>query len=199
MPVALIAVAAVSIAATAVSTYEQKKAADTAATTATTIAGYNASLDREQAQQVDLDTDQNIDNLRQDAAVYMSRQNSAYARNGIVANTGSALAVEAATAGKFAMREQQMYNDSQAKQQMLESEAQAGIYEGEAQAEEYHDQGTADVIAGAGKVASSLYGAYTGGAGASISSLFSAGAGAGVGTGTANLSSGFGGAGPQPM
>jgi hypothetical protein len=46
---------------------------------------------------------------------------------------------------------------------MLESKAQAGIYEGAAKADQYHKQGVAAVMSGAGKVAGTLAGAYSGG------------------------------------
>jgi len=182
----------VSVGLSVASTIEQKKAANKAAGTATQVANYNASLDRSEAQQIDLDTQTNIDGLRRDASTYMSRQVSSYVGAGVMANTGSPLVVQAATAGRFAMREQQMWADSQAKEQRLESAAQAGIAEGAAQADQYHMQGTAAILSGASKVASQLYGGYQGGA-------FSSGGGTPgvVGTGTTNLSAGLdGGVGP---
>ena len=174
MPIALAAVAVIEVAATVASAAEQKSAAGQAANVATQTAAYNAKVDQADAAQIDADTIQNIDNERQDAAVYMSKQASAYVASGIVANSGSALAVQVATAGKFAQREQQQYADAQAKEENLASQAQAGVAYGAAQADADHMEGLAAIIGGAGKVATEVGGAYSGGA-------FSAGSGAGGG------------------
>jgi hypothetical protein len=104
MPVPLIVMAAVSVASTVASTIQQKKAADAAARTATQVADYNAKLDRSEAAQIDLDSLENVRALRRDAATYMSRQALAYVGSGVMANTGSPLAVRAATAGRFAQK-----------------------------------------------------------------------------------------------
>lgn len=161
MPVAaVIVVAGLEIA----QTVQKKKAADAAATTATQVADYNNRLDQSQATQVDLDAQSNIDAMRKDASVYMSRQASAYAGAGIVANTGSALAVQAATAGKFALREQQTYSDAEAKEDYLYSEGQAGVAAGAAKADQYKMAGDAAVLQGASQVVGSVYGAYNQGA-----------------------------------
>lgn len=164
MPVALAVVAAVEIGTTVVSMVEQKKATDAAANAATQTAAYNAKVDAAESDQIDANTRANIDNMRQEAKVYMSRQASAYSRGGIIANTGSALATQAATAGRFAMREQQTWNDANAREESLASQAAAGVAEGAAQADEYHMQGISDIMSGASKVASEAYGAYEGGA-----------------------------------
>jgi hypothetical protein len=164
MPVALVVVAAVEIAATVAQTVMQKQAANAAARTATAVADYNNKVDLSQAAQIDFDAQANIAAMRRDAATYMSRQANAYAGNGIIANKGSALAVQAMTAGRFAMKEQQAWNDAQAKESYLASEGQAGIAEGQSQAEQDNLTGVADVMGGAGKVAGELGSAYAGGA-----------------------------------
>jgi len=164
MPVALAVVAAVEIGTTVASTIAQKQATDAAANAATQTAAYNAKVDAADAAQIDSNTQANIAAMRRDASVYMSRQASAYARGGIVANTGSALATEAATAGRFAMKEQQTWNDANAREEGLASQAAAGVAEGTAQANEYHLEGISDIMSGASKVASQAYGAYEGGA-----------------------------------
>jgi hypothetical protein len=140
-----------------VSTEDAKKADSAAASTSTQIAQYNANVDAADSAQIDEDTQQNIDNMRSDAATYMSRQQTAFVSSGVVGNTGSALAVRAATAGQFAMKEQQAWQDSQAKEETLASEAQAGIAEGAAQADQYDLEGQAAVLSGASKVAGQLY------------------------------------------
>lgn len=164
MPVALIVVAAVAVAAEVAQTVEQKKASDAAANNAKTVAGYNAAVDNQESAQIDLDTQANITAMRKDAASYMSRQQTAFVASGVRADTGSALAVRAATAGKLEMHAQQAWADSQAKEQRLAAEGQAGIAEGDYQANQDHMEGVADVMGGAAKVASTIGSAYAGGA-----------------------------------
>lgn len=141
----------------------QRKAANAQAATATAVADYNARVDLAQSEQTDLDARANIAAMRRDASVYMSRQTAAFAAAGVRADSGSPLAVRAATAGRLAMREQQAYTDSQAKQQRLAAAAKAGRAEGQAAADGYHMQATAAVLNGAGRVASQLGGAYQSG------------------------------------
>lgn len=164
MPVALVVVAAVEVAATVASTVVQKRAADAAANTAKTVASYNAAVDQQEANQTDLDAQAKIQAMRRDAATYMSKQASAFAAGGVVATTGSALAVQATTAGRAAMQQQQVWADANAKEQSLAAAGQAGIAEGAAQADQDHMEGVADVMQGAGKVASEVGSAYSGGA-----------------------------------
>lgn len=172
MPVALIVVAAVSVAAEVAQTTEQKKASDAAANNAKTVAGYNAAVDQQESNQLDLDSQANIQAMRRDAASYMSRQQTAYAASGVMADSGSALAVRAATAGRFAMKEQQAWADANAKEQHLAAEGQAGVAEGDYQAQQDHMEGVADVMGGAAKVASEAGSAYSGGAGQELSNVF---------------------------
>ena len=160
MPVALGVLAVVSIATTVASTIETKKADDAAANTAKTIGQYNADIDMEEAKQVDYDSTAAIDQMRANAATYMSRTASAYARNGIIANRGSPLAVQAMEAGRAAMKEQQTYSDAQAKEQYLASSAQAGVLEADSQADQDHMEGVAAVMGGVGKVAGQIGAAY---------------------------------------
>jgi len=164
MPVPLIIIAAVSVAGEVAATAEQKKATDSAANTAKQTAQYNANLDKSEANQLDIDAQANIQAMRRDAAGYMSRQASSYARAGVIANTGSALAVQATTAGRFAMQEQNSWLKAQAKEQGLASAGAAGIAEGAAQADQDHLEGIADVMNGASKVAGTIASAYAGGA-----------------------------------
>lgn len=163
MPVALGIGLAVQAGLTIASTIESKRAADSAANTATQTAAYNARLDKSEADQIDADAIANIQAMRRDAETYMSRQTSAYVANGVRADTGSPLAVKAVTAGRFAMREQQTYNDAQAREQRLASAGAAGIAEGAAKADQYHMEGVAAVMGGAAKVAGLAFSAYEGG------------------------------------
>ena len=160
MPAVVIGIMAVEVAATVASTVETKRADDAAANTAKTVAQYNADVDASEAKQVDYDSTAAIDQMRTDAATYMSRTASAYARNGIIANRGSPLAVQAMEAGRAAMKEQQTFADAGAKEQRLASEGQVGILEGNAQADQDHMEGVAAVMGGVGKVAGQIGSAY---------------------------------------
>lgn len=163
MPIIPIASLVISAGSVIYSANLQRTAANAQAATATATADYNARVDLAQAEQTDLDARANIASMRRDASVYMSRQTAAFAAAGVRADTGSPLAVRAATAGRLAMREQQAYTDSQAKQQRLAASAKAGRAEGQAAADGYHMQATAAVLNGAGRVASQLGSAYQAG------------------------------------
>lgn len=154
MPVPLI-LTAVSAVATVASTVMQARAAEQAAATEQATARYNQQIDESEANQIDLDTRVNIQAMRRDAAVYMSRQQSSFVRAGVNANTGSALAVRVATAGKSELEIQQRYSDALAKEDRLRSAGQAGIAVAAADASMYHERAVADVLGGAGKLAGS--------------------------------------------
>lgn len=188
MPVVPIVAVAVEVGLTIAATSQQKRADDSAANTATQVAAYNARLDQSEANQVDADAIENIRSMRRDAEVYMSRQTAAYAASGVRADTGSPLAVRAITASRFEMREQQTWNDAQAREQRLASAGQAGIAEGAAKADQYHMEGVAAVMGGAAKVAGLVYGGYQSGAFDVFKSA-----------GTTNLSAGLGGTGENAM
>jgi len=160
MPALPVIAYAVSAAATIGSAVMANKASKDAQSNAQAVGQYNAQVDRADAQQIDLNTQANIAAMRRDAATYMSRQAAAYAGAGIVANTGSALQTQVATAGRFALREQQAFVDAGAQEQKLELAAQEGIRESTAQGEEYALEGEAAVMNGASKLVSGLYSGY---------------------------------------
>lgn len=148
------------------------RAAGEAMATNDAIAQFNTNVDRADEHQLDLNSTANIRAMRKDASVYMSRQESAYAASGVRTDTGSPVAVKAATAGAFALREQQAHTDTNARMERIESSAQAGLAEsaaqseairvqGQAQSDAYGREATAAVLSGAGKmlsIASSMYG-----------------------------------------
>lgn len=177
MPVVPALALAASVGSAVYSANLQRKAANNAAANATAVADYNGRVDLAAAQQADLDARANIAAMRRDASVYMSRQTAAFAAAGIRPDTGSPLALRAATAGRLAMREQQAYTNSEAQQRRLQSAARAGRAEGAAASEGYRGQATAAVLSGAGRVASLLGQGYN--------------AGVFTGTGTTDLSAGL--------
>lgn len=163
MPVVPALALAASVGSTIYAANQQRTVANANAANATAVADYNARVDQAAAEQTDLDARANITSMRRDASVYMSRQTAAFANAGVRADTGSPLAVRAATAGRLAMREQQAYTDAQAKEQRFAAAGRVGQLEGQAAAEGYHGQATAAVLSGAGRVASLLGGAYQSG------------------------------------
>lgn len=171
------AVAVVGVGAGVYGTIQASNAANASASTSTAVADYNARVDRSAAEQIGLDTEANIKAMRKDNAGFMSRQTAAFTASGIRSDTGSPLVLRAMTAGSLAMKEQQVFTESEVKQRRLDSSARAGVAEGAAQADAYHAQGVAAVLSGAGRVASMLGQDYQNG-------LFS-------GTKTNNLSAGL--------
>lgn len=143
--------------------YSQKKAADSAAQVDTATAAFNARYDVTQAQQLDLDTLQNIRTDRQNGKVYLSKMDAAYASAGVLSNTGSALHAQVTTAGRLEQQIQQTYLDSQQKQQALYTKAQAGILAGDAQASSDRAAGTLALLTGGASIARFAFSAYQGG------------------------------------
>lgn len=91
------------VAAKGYSMYQADKSAKSSAQLAKDTAGYNARVDLAEAKQIELDAEANTIAARRDAAVYTSRQKAAYASSGVL-HSGSALAVEAETAGRMEQR-----------------------------------------------------------------------------------------------
>lgn len=126
-------------------------------------AEYNAQLDLAAAAQLDLDTLQNVKTMRQEAKVYLSKQEASYAAAGVLATTGSPLASMITSAGRFEQRIQQTYQDSQQKQQSYAIAARHGRLEGAGRAEADRMQGTIAQINGYSKIAGSVFNAYESG------------------------------------
>jgi hypothetical protein len=161
--------AAVSIGLTAYGAIEQKNAADTAASVDNATAQFNARLDQENAAQLALDTQQNIDTERQADATYLSREAAGYAASGVLATTGSALRAQITNVGRMTQQIQQQYQDSQIKQQSLYEAAQVGIAEGGAQASADQSAGTLALIQGGAQIAGDAFKAFSSfGAGGNI-------------------------------
>ena len=158
-----VAALAVSMAMTAYSAYKQHQAAKNAAAVDTATADYNAKVDRSQAEQLQLDTIQNIRTQRENDAVYLSQQHAAYAAAGVLADTGSPLAAQITNAGRMEKQLQQEYVNSQQRQQQLYSSANIGRLEGYARAEADKAQGTIALIDGGAKLAGQFYGGYQSG------------------------------------
>ena len=158
-----VAALAVSLVATGYSAYKQNQAAGNAAEVDTATADYNAKVDVAQAEQLQLDTIQNIRTQRQANAVYLSQQEAAYASAGVLANTGSALAAQITNAGRMERQLQQEYANSQQRQQQYYAAAKIGRLEGTARAGADRAQGTIALINGGSNLAGQFYGAYNSG------------------------------------
>lgn len=163
MPAVIPIALAVSAGATLYSSQRQNQAAKDAAAVDQATAAYNAKIDRAQAAQLDLDTQQNIRTEREDAKVYLSHQAASYAASGVLATSASPMHVQVATAGRLEQRIQQQYVDSQQRMQALESAAQAGVALGGAQASADRARGTIAMIDGGAKLAGMAFNAYEGG------------------------------------
>ncbi len=151
MPV--VALAAVSVAATAYGAYESKLGADAAAQVDSQTAAYNARYDAAMADQLDLDTQQNIRTERQNDAVFLSRQAVGYAASGVLATSGSALDAQITNAGRMEQQIQQQWVNAQQKEQQYYAAAQAGVAEGAARAQADRLSGSIALINGVSQIA----------------------------------------------
>ena len=150
MAIALLAVAA---GATAYSAIEQKKGADAAAQVDSQTAAYNARYDAAMADQLDLDTQQNIRTERQNDAVYLSKQSVGYASAGVLATSGSALDAQITNAGRMEQQIQQQWVNAQQKEEQYYAAADAGLAAGAAQASADRLSGSIALINGVSQIA----------------------------------------------
>lgn len=159
----VVAGTAASVGFTAYSALAQNKAARNAARVEEATADFNARADLAAAQQLDLDTQQNIRTAREENAVYLSRQAASYAAAGVLATSGSPLHAQITNAGKMEQQIQQAWANSNQKQQQYAAAAKIGRLEGAARADADRAQGTIALINGGAKIAGQLYGAYDSG------------------------------------
>jgi hypothetical protein len=172
-----IGLGAVAVLGTAYGAVESAKADNTAASVDNATAAFNASLDISNAEQIDLDTLQNIDTERQGDATYLSREAAGYAASGVLATTGSALRAQITNVGRMTQQIQQQYQQSQIQQQSLYLSAKEGIAEGAAQASADTSAGTLALIQGGAQIAGQAFGDYNKG-------IFNFGGGGGGGGNT---------------
>ena len=153
----------VSVGATVYSSIQQKKAADQAASIDTSTADYNARYDEATAEQLDYDTQHNIEVERQNDQVYLSKEAVSYAAAGVLATSGSALDAQITNVGRMEQQIQQTWVDSQQKQQQIRSQAQKGILYGQDQAAADKMSGTLALVNGGAHLAGMAFNAYNSG------------------------------------
>lgn len=163
---------AIGVGGIAYSAYSQNKASNAAAQVDQATAAFNSRYDIANAQQIDLDTLQNIDTERASNKTYLSRQATSYAAAGVLSNTGSALHAQITNAGRMEQQIQQQYLDSQQRQTQLYAQAKAGVAYGDAQATADRTSGSLALINGATQIARTTFGAYNSG-------VFASGGGSG--------------------
>ena len=158
-----IGLAAVAVGGTAFGAIESYEANKNAAAVTNATAAFNSRVDTAQAEQLDLNTLQNIDTERQDEKTYLSREAAGYAAGGVLATTGSALHAQLTNVGRFTQKIQQQYVNSQLEQQRLYMQGLAGVAEGSAQAGAYDSAATLALITGAAKIAGQVGGDFSSG------------------------------------
>lgn len=165
IPVIMIAATAASVAMQASAMSKANAAAKSSAALAKDTAGYNQRVDEEDATQTELDADANITAGRKDAAIYLSKQKTAFAANGVL-SSGSALSVEASTAGQLEQRllQDRTYAGREAEKQR--AAGRMGVLYGQAQASGIMQQNNVDMMRGGVGIlntVSSAAGSYGGG------------------------------------
>ena len=158
-----------SVAATGYSMVKQNQAAKASEALAKGTAGYNSRVDLANASQIEMDATQNEVNARRDAAVYTSRQQAAYASSGVL-SSGSALAVQAETAGRLNQRILQDKLNAGREAEKMRSSAAVGIMYGDAQASAINQQNNVNMFKGGMSILSTVAGAYQSGTFASMGS-----------------------------
>lgn len=156
-------VAVASLALQGFGMLQQNSAAQQSEQLARDTAQRNANVDFASADQLRLDADQNIQQARQEAQIYTSRQQTSYAASGVLADSGSPLAVQASTVGKLQQRIQQQFIDAGQKEQQMISAGKAGIAYGDASARATNIQNTAAQLKGGANLLSTAIGDYRSG------------------------------------
>lgn len=175
IPVIMLAATAASMAMQASAMAKGNAAAKASAQLAKDTAGYNQRVDEAGATQTELDSDANIAANRKDASIYLSRQKTAFAANGVL-STGSALAVEATTAGQLEQRVLQDRTNALRQAEQQRAAGRMGVLYGDAQASGIMAQNSVDMMRGGAGILSTA---------ASAAGSFSmGGAKAGVGGGS---------------
>lgn len=146
-----------------ISMVKANEAAKQSASLADSVARRNANTDLVAAKQSELDTAANILAARQEARVYTSRQNASYAASGVLSDSGSPLAVQAGTMGRFEQKIQQEKINANQRQLQLQDAAQTGILYGQAQAQGIKTANTAAMLRGGADMLMTAYGGYKSG------------------------------------
>lgn len=183
MPMALV------VASVAMQAYSMKKQNDAnkqSAQLSKDTAAFNAKVDLAQAKQIEMDSDANTRASRQDAAVYISRQQAAAASSGVL-TSGSVLSTMATTAGRLEQRILQDRVNAGREVAQREQSARMGVLYGDAQASAIKTQNSIAMLKGGSQLLSTAYGAYSsgmfssaGGISDSRDSMLAAGAPGGV-------------------
>jgi hypothetical protein len=140
----------------------QAQAARDAKKLATKVGNQNQAVDEAAAKQLELNQTQNIRNERQDNAVYISKQQAAYASSGVL-SSGSPLDVEATTAGKMEQSIQQQWINTNVDANNMRIQGQYGNMAAQAQASAIQTQSNIAMLKGGAQLASQAYGAYQSG------------------------------------
>lgn len=133
--------------------------ASKAASSAAAMGDYNAKVDIANAQQTSLDAAQNVRNQRIEDQSFLSGQRASYAASGVLSGTGSAMAVQATSAGRMEQNIQQYWQNENAKINQDYASAQVGVYQGQEQASTDHLEGASDIFKGIGSALSIAGGA----------------------------------------
>ena len=156
------AIPIIALAATAVSAGLAAKSSVQAANTSKATAAYNARVDEEQAKQVEINSRENMQKQASANEIYLSRQKSAIAANGLLA-AGSPLDLLAESASELQSNLGDMGQEESVERSRLFSSAGAGLMEGAAQASAYQMQGATSLLSGVGSIGSMGMQAYQAG------------------------------------
>ena len=140
-------------------------------------------MDIANAQQTSLDAAQNVTNQRIEDRAFLSGQRASYSASGVLSGSGSAMAVQATTAGRMEQNIQQYWQNENAKINQEYAAAQVGIYQGQEQASTDHLEGASDIFKGIGSALSIAGGAVANAPGGGDGGGGGAGGGGGSGNG----------------
>jgi len=123
---------------------------------------HNKDVDYAAASQLETNTEANLRTERQDADIYISKQQAAYAASGVL-SSGSALDVEAQTAGKLEQGIQQKWIDSQVQANAMRTQGNYGQMYMQNQADSIAIQNNINQMKGMSQIASQASSAYQSG------------------------------------
>lgn|SRR5512136_108710 len=147
----------IPIALSLASAYMQSQAENEAGQTANQIGEYNASVDEADAIQLELDSLESVKRMRAEGRKFVGSQRAAYAKGGVVVDTGSPLEVMAETEGMLKLQELDAERQTRQQAAKLRRQAQVSRVYGAKELKASQTSSAASLLAGVGNAAQIYY------------------------------------------
>lgn len=141
------------------SSFADADAQTEAGKTAKRMGEYNATIDESDALQVELDSLETVRRMRADGRKFVGSQRAAYAKGGVMVDTGSPLEVMAETEGMLKLQELDQMRQAGLESNKLKRSAQMSRFYGATELKAGQTRAGASLLAGAGQAAQMYFNA----------------------------------------